>query len=117
MQVAMEVIFEDFDWDELHEAKRVLVSNIWQQPDSKLWKVVDVINGLQQSAIENDLWAFPASDKDVSKVVRKSDVLSMELREGDLCWDSNRAVGMEWRGGEWEDIPYSDWVARHSERS
>lgn len=114
MQPAMEaVIQDDFDWDRLHRSKQTLVMNIWHQPESELWFLVELVDEMQQKAIDNGVWAFPEK----TETVRKSEVLEMEVQEGDLCWDSNRAVGMEWRGGRWVDVPYSTWVARHSERS
>jgi hypothetical protein len=97
-------------WDKLHSAKQELVKLIWQRPTSELWVLVDFINECQQRAIDSDLWSFP----DKPGVVRKPS--DLDPKEGDLCWDTNRAVGMQWRHGQWEDVDYDYWVASHEER-
>ena len=115
MRTTMNVVLKDIDmdWDRMHEAKKLLVMSIWSTPSSPLWRIVSLIDSVQRAAIEDGHWSFPER----SHIVRKSDVLKLEVRDGDLCWDQERAVGMEWRNGEWVDIPYTLWAARHYERS
>lgn len=113
MPTAMEAIIEALDWKELHKSKLRLVERIWMEPDNDLWSLVDHINGLQQAAIEDGLWTFPEK----ATAVLKSEVLPTTVKDGDLCWDPIRAVGMERREGEWEDVEYSYWVSKHKERN
>lgn len=104
------MIQDKLDWDRIHEAKKTLISLIWSEPDSELWYLVELINRVQELAVHTGKWRFPER----AKGMRKSELPGPESpRTGELCWDSNRAVGMEWRNGEWSDIPYSIWVARH----
>jgi len=99
--------------DAIHKAKQELVKRIWSEPDSELWTLVDLVNELQQQAIDSGLWSFPEPEAEV----RKSEVLATKPQEGDLCWDVNRAIGMKWCDGTWEDVEYSYWVKHHEERS
>lgn len=94
----------------LHEAKLELVKQIWSDPKSVMWALVELANECQQEAIDNGSWTFPERLKEV----RKSEVLPMTIEEDDLCWDEDRGVGMVRRAGKWEDIPISQWLDRHN---
>lgn len=112
MPTAVEKTMSEIDWVELHKAKQLLVGRIWMEPDNGLWFLVGHINDLQQAAIEDGLWSFPEKALDVLK----SEVLPTNVKDGELCWDPIRAVGMERCEGEWKDIEYELWVSRHKER-
>lgn len=99
-----------FDWDKIHTAKRHLIQNIWEQPENDLWCLVELVNNLQEIAVKSGRWSFPKREP----VFKKSKLSGPESPEcGDLCWDYDRAVGMEWTGTRWKDIPYVEWVSRH----
>lgn len=95
------------DWNKLHRAKEELVKLIWNQPDSPIWAIVEHVNELQQAALDGGIWSFPEK----SAPFRWAPPL--DKREGDLCWDTDRAVGMEWRDGAWVDVSYDYWVIMH----
>lgn len=100
------------DWDEVHRAKRKLIQLIWGDPNSDLWYLVELVNRLQELAVHESRWSFPIKEEGM----RKSELSGPDSPEdGDLCWDYNRAVGMEWRNGGWQDVPYYFWAEKHRE--
>lgn len=100
------------DWDLMHKAKQELIGFIWDNPESELWYLVEMVNRLQELAVSTGRWSFP----DRGMGMKKSELSGPESpKDGDLCWDYDRAVGMEWRNGEWCDVPYYFWAERHRE--
>ena len=104
----------EVDWDKVHLAKRCLIQNIWAQPDNVMWYLVELVNSMQELAVTTGRWSFPKREA----VFKKSELAGPESPErGDLCWDYDRAIGMEWNGSSWDDLPYVAWVSKHTGRS
>lgn len=100
-------------WIELHRAKMQIIGGIWHQPDNDIWIAVELLDRILSRAVEAGEFEFPER----GAMIRKSDLPGPESPvEGDLCWDQDRAVGMEWCEGVWKDLTPQQWMERHGGR-
>lgn len=101
-------LIKSINWDMLNQQKKLLVELIWNVPNSKLWGLVHLIDQLQDTACDSEMWKFPSTEE--YPIFHKWKLSGPEsLCEGALSWDINENMPYKFNGVSWDQITLEEY--------